>query len=235
MNVSEKGIRFIKRWEGLELKAYRPLPGDKWTIGHGHTMTTYEGMEIDEGRADTLLRADLAWVEKCINQNVIVNLTQTQFDALSSFVFNIGCSNFRASTLLKELNAGRYPRVPDQMKRWVHSFSTSDQPIRGLVNRRAAEIAMWVLTDNNIASNARPSVPQGQSMTQLAKSSKTIQASAVSGTVSLGFIADHLKTAQELAQNFFSDPVIIAAIAVLIVSIFLILNRKRDSRLGRAY
>ena len=63
-------------------------------------------------------------------------LTQPQFDALVSFVFNVGGGNFQTSTLLKELNAGHVAAVPGQLARWN---TAGGQVLQGLVNRRRAE------------------------------------------------------------------------------------------------
>ena len=83
MKISQKGIELIKQFEGCRLKAYTCTSG-VWTIGYGHTKTTYEGMVITQEQAEQLLLNDLPkyypWGE--FNQN--------QFDALTSFSFNCG-------------------------------------------------------------------------------------------------------------------------------------------------
>ena len=71
--------------------------------------------------------ADIA--ERAVNQRVQVVLTQYQFDALVSFVFNIGVGAFGGSTLLRRLNGGEYDAVPAELMsgfiRAVHSNPAS--------------------------------------------------------------------------------------------------------------
>jgi hypothetical protein len=83
-----------------------------------------------------LLGGDADIAERAVNQRVQVVLTQYQFDALVSFVFNIGVGAFGGSTLLRRLNGGEYDAVPAELMRWVYSGGTQ-QP--GLVRRRRAE------------------------------------------------------------------------------------------------
>ena len=98
MKLSTNGKNIIKEHEALRLKAYLPTPNDVWTIGWGHTKTAKQGMTITEAQAEVLLSSDVAWAEAAVNQLVKVPLTQNQFDALVSFTFNLGQSNFsRAS------------------------------------------------------------------------------------------------------------------------------------------
>jgi len=90
------------------------------------------------------LSQDLNWFENEINYRV-KNINQNQFDALVSFVFNIGGHAFRESTLLKKLNAGEYDQVPDQLRRWIYS---GGKVVKGLINRREKEIERWNTPDS---------------------------------------------------------------------------------------
>lgn len=126
----------IKKWEKLELKAYLPTPNDVWTIGWGHTHTTKPGMVITEEQAQKLFERDVKWAEEAVNKRVKVGLTQNQFDALVSFVFNIGEAGFAGSTALKRLNAGNYEGAAEAMTWWNKQ---KGKVLRGLVRRRAEE------------------------------------------------------------------------------------------------
>lgn len=137
--VSSEGVKLIERFEGLVLEAYQ-CPGGKWTIGYGHTEGVHEGMKITKEQAEELLRRDLAEVEKAIAALVEVPLSQNQFDALASFVFNVGIDAFERSTLLRKLNAGDYAAVPVELMRWVYA---GGKRVDGLVNRRVAEAGLW--------------------------------------------------------------------------------------------
>lgn len=135
MKVSNNGINLVKRFEGLELKAYRDSVGIL-TIGYGHTHAVKSGDIITGKQADAFLREDLQVAELTVNTNVKVKLTQGQFDALVSFVFNLGSGNFVKSTLIKKLNAGDYAGAADEFGKWVNA---GGKKLPGLVKRRAAE------------------------------------------------------------------------------------------------
>lgn len=135
-SMSLGDVDLIKESEGLRLKAYLPTPNDVWTIGYGHTKTAKPGMKITQRGAEELLKHDLAWVEAALARYVKVPLNQNQYDALASFVYNLGATNFKNSTLLKKLNAGDYRGAADQLPRWNKQ---KGKVLRGLTIRRAKE------------------------------------------------------------------------------------------------
>ena len=116
MNISLEGINLIKHFEGCELEAYK-CPAGVWTIGYGHIKGVKEGMTITESQAEEMLKSELNEYEGYINNLVTAELNQNQFDAMVSWVYNLGGGNLKASTLLKVLNAGDYDGVPAQMLR----------------------------------------------------------------------------------------------------------------------
>lgn len=134
-----KDVSLIKEFEGLKLKAYQDVVG-VWTIGYGHTHTAKPGMVITAGEAERLLRVDLDWVEAAINKNVTVKLTQNQYDALASFIYNVGATNFRRSTLLDKLNDGDYAGASAEFRKWNKA---GGKVVRGLTRRRKAEEAWF--------------------------------------------------------------------------------------------
>lgn len=138
-SVNEEGRALIKNFEGFSREAYI-CPGQKWTIGYGHTQTARSGMRVSEEAAENLLAQDLANVALAIEENVTVPLTDHQFAALASFVFNVGVSAFARSTLLRLLNRGWYDQVPAQLMRWTRAGGKN---LAGLARRRAAEAALW--------------------------------------------------------------------------------------------
>lgn len=140
MKTGVNGLNLIKQFEGLKLHAYR-CPADVWTIGYGHTVSVGANDVITEEQAIDLLRQDVAESERAINQHVHVPLTQNQFDALISFIFNLGVGNFRTSTLLKKLNAGDYEGAAQEFRRWVKA---GGKTLPGLVRRREAESALFL-------------------------------------------------------------------------------------------
>ena len=143
MKISQRGIDLIKSFEGLETKAYQDSVG-VWTIGYVHTKTAIKGMQITTDQAELMLKEELAEYEGYINDNVTVDLRQCEFDALVSWVYNLGPSNLRSSTMLKVLNNGKYNEVPYQMKRWNRA---GGKVLRGLTRRREAEARLFEETD----------------------------------------------------------------------------------------
>ncbi len=136
-----KNIEMIKKHESLRLDAYLPTPNDVWTIGYGHTKTAKPGMKITAAKAEELLCGDLAWVEASIAKNVKVPLTQNQYDALASLIYNIGATAFAKSTLLKMLNQGDYHGAADQFLRWDKQ---KGKTLRGLTRRREEERMLFL-------------------------------------------------------------------------------------------
>ncbi|MBK8319410.1 MAG: lysozyme [Betaproteobacteria bacterium] len=154
MQVGQSGKKLFQEWEGLELNEYLDSGGAP-TIGVGHLMTRSERMSgkiIINGKGVVyrkgltvqqcwdLLDQDLDSAEACVNSMVKVPLNQNQFDALVSFVFNVGNNAFRDSTLLKVLNAGHFDQVPTQLRRWIRD---NGKIVKGLINRREKEISLW--------------------------------------------------------------------------------------------
>ena len=139
MNISQEGLALIKKFEGCELEAYKCAAG-VWTIGYGSTKGVKEGDTITQEEADNLLLHEMEEYEGYINNLVEVDLEQNQFDALVSWVFNLGPANLKASTLLKVLNAKDYEGVPTQIKRWNKA---GGKVLQGLIRRREAESLLF--------------------------------------------------------------------------------------------
>ena len=139
MKCSQEGLELIKKFEGCKLKSYK-CPAGVWTIGYGHTEDVKEGDIVSPQEADKLLRADVFKFEEYVADNVMVNLTQNQFDALVAWTFNLGVGNLRNSTMLKKLNNTDYTSVPFEMKRWNKA---GGKTLDGLVRRRQAESLLF--------------------------------------------------------------------------------------------
>ena len=94
MKISEKGLQLIKEFEGYEGKAYL-CPAGVWTIGYGHTQGVEENDMCSVEEASEFLKKDVEKAERAVNELVKHELNQNQFDALVSFVFNLGRDRFR--------------------------------------------------------------------------------------------------------------------------------------------
>ena len=143
MKTSEKGIDLLKILEegkGFSSKSYLCSAG-KRTIGYGHVILPDDNIiePITEDQAEDILEKDVSAAESAINKYVKVPLTQNQFDALVCFVFNVGKTNFKTSTLLKFINEQLWDKIPKQFMRWVYH---DKKLIKGLENRRKIEIRL---------------------------------------------------------------------------------------------
>ena len=139
MKTGTKGIELIKHFEGCETEAYL-CPAGVPTIGYGHIKGVQMGDVITEAQAHEMLVEELDEYESYINDLVTVSLNQNQFDAMVSWVYNLGGGNLRASTLLKVLNSGDYSGVPEQIMRWNKA---GGRVLEGLTRRRQAEADLF--------------------------------------------------------------------------------------------
>jgi lysozyme len=144
MKISDEGFDLIKHFEGCELEAYKCAAG-VWTIGYGHTKDVQEGDVWNKEKADFMLWRELEdEYEVYVNDLVTVPINQCQFDALVSWVYNLGPANLKSSTMLKKLNAGKYEEVPNQIKRWNKATVDGERKVlAGLTRRREAEALMF--------------------------------------------------------------------------------------------
>jgi len=158
MKTSQSGLDAIKKFEVFRSQAYLDS-GGVLTIGFGSTRGVTEGMVIGTKEAEERLQDDLRAAEEAVNRLVTVPLSQDQFDALVSFVFNVGEGAFQKSTLLRKLNAGDHDSVPVELMKWVH---VKKKRVEGLANRRAAEAGIWA-RGSFVASNTVPAEPPAPS------------------------------------------------------------------------
>ncbi len=136
MKTSNAGIKLIKKYEGLRLKAYKPVKTEKyWTIGYGHySKDVTEGMTITEKQAEELLKQDLSVAEDAVSH--MRSWTQNQFDALVSFTFNCGVAN------LVKLVTNRTNDVIAQ--KIILYNKAGGKVLSGLVKRRKEEQALFM-------------------------------------------------------------------------------------------
>ena len=145
LELGPQGAALIRKWETLRTRAYLDTEGIP-TIGYGTTsaagIPVRMGMVITPETAEKYMQVTVEEIYgAAVKKHVMVPLRQQEYDALCSFVYNVGTGAFVKSTLLRKLNAGHYGAVPGEMMRWVHSKSGNAG--RGLRNRRMAEVALW--------------------------------------------------------------------------------------------
>ncbi len=140
MKLNNGGITFIKNFESCRLSSYKDSKG-VWTVGWGHT-----GKDVDSSTTFTQMQADIAFVNdaskavNAVNNLVKQIISQNEFNALVSFVYNVGEGNFKSSTLLKELNNGNYVAAANEFPKWNHSGGIV---VNGLTKRRLAEKSLF--------------------------------------------------------------------------------------------
>jgi lysozyme len=139
MKTSQQGIEQLKSFEGFRSMPYNDGVG-KMTVGYGHMIVHGDGCVVGSpitmGQATSLLATDLSIAECCLNDTGI-ELTQNEFDALVSFIYNLGVGTFQRSTLLKLLKAGNKDAAAREFPKWDHAPASSVN--QGILKRRLAE------------------------------------------------------------------------------------------------
>lgn len=135
VSMSAAGLAMLQGLEGFSSTPYADHKG--YSIGYGHLIQPGEDLTyVTQEQAVQLLAQDVAGAQAAVAAAVRVGLSQNQFDALVSFVYNVGAGAFRSSTLLKLLNAGDYAGAAAQFPRWINA---SGAPSPALVARRGQE------------------------------------------------------------------------------------------------
>lgn len=139
MKASVDAYELIKQFEGLRLEAYL-CPAGIWTIGYGHTSGVSPNSFITIQEADEYLHRDVAAIEMQLNK-LNLSLRQCQWDAIVSFVFNVGIGNFKASTLLAKIRINPDDNsIIDEFLRWVYA---NGKVMRGLQKRSLTEMKLY--------------------------------------------------------------------------------------------
>lgn len=139
LTLSVAGLAGISLHEGRVLHAYKD-PVGVVTICDGHTKTAKMGQRVDHATCDRLLKEDTREAQQAVRDLVKVPLTQRQYDELVDFVFNVGVTNFRNSTLLKHINAGRCYAAGAEFPKWDKA---KGRVLPGLTKRRLDNRRGW--------------------------------------------------------------------------------------------
>ncbi len=149
MKTSEKGLDLIKQFEGFKDYVYM-CPAGKPTIGYGHVIDqklvalVKASPPITKAKAEQLLKNDVKEAENAINSSVKVTISQGQFDALVSLIYNWGAYNFKTSNGLRKLNAKDYNGAAEEFFSKVRGVVNIDSEFsNGLYRRRQAELELW--------------------------------------------------------------------------------------------
>lgn len=144
LKMSREGLELLKEFEGLRLTAAQ-LPDGRWTMGHGHTQYAREGATITPADAEAFLVYDLIPVVAAVNDDVVPDISQNQFDALVCFAFNVGVDAFAQSEVLQRVNQERMTEAALAMAIWrAGAFNGRRVVLDALVRRRSAEEALML-------------------------------------------------------------------------------------------
>ena len=141
--ISDFGIEFIKKLEGLRLEKYNCIAGYQ-TIGYGHKILPQEifAQTISYVEAEHLLRKDLSNIECAVLKYITAELNQQQFDAISSFTYNLGVATLQRSTLRQKINYGSFVEAANEFLRWRY---IKNKPSLGLLKRRKLERQLFIM------------------------------------------------------------------------------------------
>ena len=138
MKIDKYGEKLIKNFESCKLTAYKADKSEKYyTIGWGHYGSdVIKNMKISKDTAIKLFRNDIKYFEKCVNSCLKVKITQSMFNALVSFTYNVGYGNLKKSSLLKYVNKKQFKKASNEFKKWN---KCGGKVLKGLVKRRLLE------------------------------------------------------------------------------------------------
>jgi lysozyme len=144
--LSQKGLDLIKSFEGLKLKPYL-CPANIATLGFGNTYypdgtkVKLTDPAITQEKAEELLKFLVVTYEKAVDSFCRDDISQSQFDALTSFAYNVGIGNLQKSTLIKKVNANpKDITIADEFMKWNKAKGTV---LKGLTRRRQAEANLY--------------------------------------------------------------------------------------------
>jgi lysozyme len=133
--INAAGLAILKHYEDCSLEAYL-CPARRWTCGWGETEGVTKDTVWTQRYADERLEESLRKREAAVERLLKVPLTDNQFSALVSLVYNIGVTAFAGSTLLRKLNNADYAGAAEEIPRWNKAGA---KILRGLTRRRIAE------------------------------------------------------------------------------------------------
>jgi GH24 family phage-related lysozyme (muramidase) len=160
MKVSKECIEMIKHHEGVRTKPYR-CPALLWTVGVGHVIdpnhirVLFEERKnlaipsewdrvLSMGEVNDILAKDLVTFERGVLRLCPTGLTQSRFDALVSFSFNVGLGNLQRSTIRQRHNRGDFEGTAEAFMDWTKA---GGKVLPGLVKRRKDEAALYLKAD----------------------------------------------------------------------------------------
>ena len=201
LTASRAALDLIASFEGFRARAAK-TPDGRWTLGFGHVATAREGLSVSRAEAEDLLRWDLRPVEDMVRQSALTPLNQNQFDALVSFAFNIGVSNFATCDVLRYLNQGQPIAAALAMHAWRRArVNGRVLVIDALVRRRAAEAALFLEP-----LGPRPAAPSSVLSPEIDYTAALLSHASDPRDVAFGVGADGATIATDPSPSSLSEP-----------------------------
>jgi GH24 family phage-related lysozyme (muramidase) len=140
--IDQQGLTLIEGFEGYSYHAYWDIYGGVWTVGYGETSGVGPGTTMTLAQAQADLRDRLASGYEPAVRGLGIPLNQHQFDALCSFVWNLGPGSMESSwTIGRLLRERNYLGAANSMLNYV---TAGGVVLQGLVNRREAERRLFL-------------------------------------------------------------------------------------------
>lgn len=138
----------IARWEGTKFEAYQDV-GGVWTICEGHTEGVKPGMKASQTQCDEWRNQDIAKANEIVDRCILTALTDNQRAAFIDAAYNAGPKILCGSTLQRKANTGDIKGACYELRRWIHA---DGKPWKGLINRRADELALCWPNFSNVVT-----------------------------------------------------------------------------------
>ncbi|WFZ78552.1 lysozyme [Aeromonas phage vB_AsaP_MQM1] len=144
MQLSQNGLAELVGLEGCQRGPYK-CPAGKWTNGVGHTGPDVTGSTpvIRNAEVAANLRKDIRKFEYCVNRRIGADMTQSQFDSYVLFAFNLGCTEFRNSTLAKLGDAGRHLDSCQQFTKWANMRDPKTKKLLSCKDKKNGCYGLW--------------------------------------------------------------------------------------------
>lgn len=245
-SIPQIAVDFVAKWEAFRGVAYRDSAGIP-TLGFGHINGVEMGQRVTRAKALTWLAEDMEDARRklyaVVNADVIECMTENQWSAILSLVFNVGIK--KGSTLVKRLNAKAWDQIPLSMMQYVKAEDPETKKlvkIQGLVNRRAEEVKLWS-TDEPGSSDVKltsavtravetPPVPLSPTPTGNSPTVWTTAGTAVGGTATaVGVVYDAVKPLKDdspIVGNIVAIIAVVVAVLAAVAALLVLAQKKRN-------
>jgi lysozyme len=138
LRLSETGRAYIQSQENFSATPYPD--GAHMSIYWGHQIQPGETFNGTRAEGDAVFNRDIARYEKAVSDALQVQVSQSQFDSLVDFCYDVGIGAFLSSTLLRLLNQGDFAGASQQFSRWVYSSGRVNSTLQA---RRADDLTLF--------------------------------------------------------------------------------------------